>query len=52
MELKCAALTRHPLQAWCKKEMTDHMRHVVEAGHELTPEEGQMLSVAYKNKAG
>ncbi|CAE7372799.1 unnamed protein product [Symbiodinium natans] len=32
--------------------MTDHMRHVVEAGHELTPEEGQMLSVAYKNKVG
>ena len=34
------------------KEMADHMRHVVEAGGELTPEEGQMLSVAYKNKAG
>ena len=31
--------------------MADHMRHVVEAGGELTPEEGQMLSVAYKNKA-
>mmetsp|Transcript_26796 Transcript_26796/g.63816 ORF Transcript_26796/g.63816 Transcript_26796/m.63816 type:complete len:215 (+) Transcript_26796:112-756(+) len=32
--------------------MADHMRHVVEAGGELTPEEGQMLSVAYKNKVG